>query len=159
MPATMKDIETIEMMYNAGTSVKDIADEFGWAPSTIYAILEDAGVVMRKDQQKRPIVDFLDEALVKQVTADYAKGVTVAKIKRTSGLSQHTIYRVLEDQGVPLRSSVEEKTRDDERVQRAVKMYKDGAKIIKIEVETGVASTMLYKELYKQGIPLRRDLP
>lgn len=144
-------------MYEAGQSIKQIAEELSRAPSTIYAWLQDADVVLKKDRPN--ISTLLDEGLVNQVVQDYVRGVSVAKIIRVTSLSQNTIYKILDEKEVPLRRSEDFRKVVDKRLDQAVQMYKDGSKLIKIEVETGVQSTQLYKELYKQGVPLRRDIP
>lgn len=155
--STLDTISQIAEMYEKGASVQEIAVEFDRARSTIYAMLQDAGVTLRENSTN--IASFIDASLVNQVVQDYARGVTLAKIKRTSGLSQHTIYRILEQASVPLRGSASEKESDDRRVEQAIQMYKDGFKLVKIEVDTGVSSTMLYKALYREGVPLRSELP
>lgn len=149
-------VEAVKM-YEAGQSVKQIAEELDRVPSTVYAWLQDAGVVLKKDRPN--ISSLLDEALVNQVVQDYVRGVSVAKIIRTSGLSQNTIYKILDEKEVPLRHAEDFRKVVDKRLELAVQMYKEGAKLVKIEVETGVQSTQLYKALYKEGIPLRRDIP
>jgi transposase-like protein len=156
--STMYDVvvEAVKM-YEAGQSIKQIAEELDRAPSTIYALLHDAGVALKKD---RPggITSFLDAALVDQVIKDYVSGVPVVRIMKTSGLTQSTIYQILEEREIPRRRSTEMRKTHNRSLEEAVEMYKNGAKLVAIYMKTGVHANQLYQELHILNEPLRRDI-
>ena len=152
--------ETVKM-YEAGMPIGGIAEELGKSVTTVYALLREGGVEpkRREESQTRSIVDALPKEIVEQVTLDYVKGVSMSRIVRTSGLSINTVYKILKETGTALRRSEDNKAAFDMRLEKAVQMYKDGDKLIKIEMETGVQSNQLDKALYKQEVQLRRDIP
>jgi len=156
MGSTYEILPEILRMYEAGQSVKAIATELDRAPSTIYALLQDAGVVLKKD---RPgISSFLDSTLVDQVVKDYVDGVPVTRIMKTSELTQNTIYLILQEREIPRRRSPERRKAHNESLDEAVEMYQNGEKLIAIHIRTGIHANQLYTEIYKRNMPLRREI-
>lgn len=152
-----KIVAEMVSMYEQGADVKAIAEEFGRAPSTVYALLRDQGIALRKDLGPS---GFLDPELVETVLRDYAKGVPVTQIMAVTDLTQHTVYRILEEHGVETRRMAARKQKKTiaMAVNEAIQMYEDGAKLVAIQAQTGVYPQQLYAEMYKRAIPLRRDL-
>lgn len=158
MAIPVEVINEMVEMYMAGHSVREVAEEFGRAPSTVYAVFQDAGVELRKESRES-VCAHLEPKLVEWVVDDYVKGVPVAKMIKMTGLSQHTIYQILEEKEVPTRASPAERRKvHSKSLEEAIQKYQAGDKLIKIYVDTGVGTNTLYAELYRRNIPLRREM-
>lgn len=154
-------VTTAVEMYEQGAAIGAICQELGRSTTTIYQLLREGGVEpkRRAEAVSVNIVDVLPPEMINAIVADYKANLSVARIMRVHDLTLYTLYKILDETKTPLRRAEDYSGIVRMRLDHAVQMYKDGAKIIQIEVETGIQSTQLYKELYKQGISLRRDIP
>lgn len=148
-------------MYSQGANIADICREMEKSVTTVYQLLREGGIVPNRAQEGGPkrITDVLPKEIVDKVVADYVTDVSMARIIRNYELSVNSVYKILRETNTPLRRGQDYREIRHDRIEQALRMYKDGAKLIKIEIETGIQSTQLYKELGKAGIPLRREQP
>lgn len=148
-------------MYNQGANIGTICQELGKSVTTVYQLLREGGIVPNRAQEGGPklVTLVLPEEVVKRVVADYLADVSMAKITRDTELTINTVYKILRETNTPLRRGQDYQEVRHMRIEQAIRMYREGAKLIKIEMETGVQATQLYKELAKAGVQLRREMP
>jgi transposase-like protein len=152
----MDQVDEVSKMYNAGLSQPAIAEELDLAPSEVTRILIQAGWI-EKQGRKSSAANLAAEqraAIVQQ----YSDGVvSVSQIIATYGITWNALYNILSDAGVPYREiRQQDKLARAARRDRAVEMYKGGARLWEIEQETGIRQPVLHAELHRREIPLRR---
>lgn len=154
--ALVKDAVT---MYEGGATIAEIKNELGHSNTMIYQLLREGGVEpRRREETPLNILDVFPDVTIEKVVTAYVKGDSMVKIRKETELSYNTIYAILAAKKVPLRRTAGQ-SKEDPALEQAIRMYEDGAKLIMIEIETGVSQTRLYKELYLRKITLRRDIP
>lgn len=84
--------------YNAGASLRQLADENGTHHTVIRRALLKAGVQLRPMGQRRmPVPD------VRRIARDYQRGMTLLALQAKYGIKRDTITRNLREQGVQIR--------------------------------------------------------
>lgn len=84
--------------YKAGTSTAEVAGTYGIARQTVYKLLAEAGIEIRKDWRKA-----LTPAGEDEVVQEYLAGRLVKDIAADRGLIPHTIRNIVRRRGVELR--------------------------------------------------------
>lgn len=97
-PITDAEIATMRQMYQDGHTMKDIALELGRNKSSVRQYLISGGLLA---PQRRRAITHKDHRVIVEM---YSRGETIADIRKKTGCSYGTIYKCVEEHGVPLRS-------------------------------------------------------
>ncbi len=144
-------------MYDGGLAVKEIAAEVGVSVTYVYKLLEKQGV--DATGVRGSFLDALDQEVIDEIVANYqSRTVPMSHLLEAHGLSYSNMYAILLSQGVSIRRHInkEEVTRKL-RMETAVQMYIDGARLWLIKEETGIHQPQLHAELHKRNVKLRRE--
>jgi transposase len=148
--------QAILEMNQAGAPPTEIAEELEVSVSTIYRILNQLGATSQRG--KKSVLDELSNEDRQTIIQRYIADDPLIDIINEYGLNYNALYRLLREEGVPLKEiKVESKRAVSERMEHAIKLYIKGVPIWKIEAETGVRQPQLHSELHRQGITLRRQ--
>ena len=139
-------IQEILLMHDAGITPANIAAELNASVQTVRRLLKERG---REPLSK---VKPLDE---EGIAKAYQAGESVPKILKDFHINYGVLYRVLQENEVPLRK-VAGASVTNMRIERAVELYLAGAPLWSIKQETGVPQPTLHAELHKREITLRR---
>lgn len=139
--------EAIQMAQD-GIEVADIAHELEVSRSTVYRWFSEEGIEYRK-----PGDAYRDNAA--EIIDAYNRGDSVSKICKEFSINHTMMYTILEEFDVPRRVTDATEKGRVRALDTAVEMYVEGAKLRKIQAETGVYSARLYAELEKRGISNR----
>ena len=94
--------DELKRLYAEGLTVKQIAERFGYSPSSIAKLMRKYGLAIRTfGDYKR--IDISREKLEKL----YAEGLTTEEIGQRLGYSQSIVYNRMREYGIPLRSAAE----------------------------------------------------
>jgi transposase-like protein len=146
-------------MVKGGLSVAESASELGISETYLYQLLNRAGVKLPGwTGQRVTVLDLIaDEVKEELVKVWLAKEMPVSVLLSRYGISYNTLYRILREQGVDVQAEVQ--VAEDmraARMEQAIQMYLDGAKLWQIKAETGIHQPVLHAELHERGIELRR---
>lgn len=146
-------------MQAAGMPAEAIAAELGVSIPYLYKLYKQAGIELEPSGGRRSIVDDLDDEAKELIIRVYqTREVPLSSVLAEFGMSYNQMYTLLRREGVDIREFVDnERATRAMRMDIAVKMYEDGAKLWLIEDETGIRQPQLHNELHKRGITLRRD--
>lgn len=146
-------------MFAADMTPDAIASELGISVPYMYKLLKQQGVELQAGGGRRSIVDDLDDEAKELIIRVYqTREVPLASVLSEFGMSYNQMYTLLRREGIDIREFVDnEKKTKKLRLDIAVKMYEDGAKIWHIEDETGIRQPEMHKELHKRGVELRRE--
>lgn len=160
---SQKEVEALATeaanMYEADMTPDAIAAELGVSVPYMYKLLKEQGIELKGSGGRRSIVDDLDDEAKELIIRVYqTREVSLASVLAEFHLSYNQMYTLLRKEGVDVREFVDnERDTKKQRMDIAVKMYEDGARLWLIEDETGIRQPELHKELHIRGIVLRRD--
>ena len=92
----MHDYAGIAMAYEAGSTVPDIAEQFGLHKQTVSGVLQRLGVKIRDRR-------FFTEEQMESVCEQYRAGASLGQLAKLYGCYPTTIMRTLQRAGVPRR--------------------------------------------------------
>lgn len=149
---SQEEVHAICNDYTAGIAIKELLRRHGISNNTLYAILDAEAVPLRRSdpQSKGARQRFMDNAV--QL---YEEGIHVKDITVDTGVGAPALYQELANRQIPLRS-YGYGNEPNPAMKQAIEMYKSGAKIADIELDTGIHSPSLYQELALLGIEGRR---
>jgi hypothetical protein len=154
MAITSQDLQDILVALDGGLSVPRIAEEWGFSPQAIYTALREANIDV-KERRNSSLLDE-DEAknLVHRFEVDLASPTALAK---EFHMSLNKVYAVLEQYNVDIaKVKAENKRGSTLRIDTAVEMYQNGAKLREIKAQTGIYPAQLYTVLTERSIPIGR---
>jgi transposase-like protein len=138
-------------MWEGGVrDLNEIRLETGYTTTYIRTLLNTRGYEVSTAKVR-------SDSEIDKICADYLNPeLKVRHVLKKWALSLNTLYNILDERGVPLRSV--ESPRRSQGVEQAIQMYADGAPVKDISATTGLAPTALYIELQARGIPLRSTM-
>jgi transposase len=156
---TQKQVEELSQeaaaMHTAGLEPALIAEELDVSLPYAYNLLARAGVAI---QTQRGAASKLNKQQIDDIVTRYQNGERIVTLLGEYGLSYTSFYTLLRNQGLDYPTwKGEQNDTSRVRLQVAVSLYTDGAPIKVIIAQTGVHQPMLHQELYRLGIPLRRQ--
>lgn len=145
----MDDAKVNEMgdMWDAGLNLTQIAQEMGTSTAVVRKALTLSGKTGFSEDDKLE----KDQEVINM----YNEGLSIKVITLKQGISVTKLYNILAKHKVPIRSIVQQPTRD-RQLEEAVAMYEDGVVLHQIVSDTGVPQPTLHAELHRRGIKLRR---
>lgn len=147
--------EVLEMWAAGITDARQIAAEVGISSGNVYMILRDAGLGSRKPGRKS-LSETLPAGTIEEIIYAYSATTEPAiTIVRRFGISFTALYKILDDNDVPLRAAQKNEI-FEKQMTHAVQLYVDGEKLKRIYIETGIHAPQLYEELEMRGIELRK---
>lgn len=149
-------VEIIDAAVVAGLSPYEISQIHHIPEGQVISILREQGIPTGR-RYGSSVADKFSAAQLDDIVADYKDfDMQVREVCQKWGLSHQQLLRLLDQLQIPRRINMSEyRLGSALRLQRAVQMYVDGAKMLEIYDETGVGSPTLYKELYQRKIPTR----
>lgn len=144
-------------MYAAEMPPEDIAEELEVSVPYLYRLLKAQGVELDGGGRKS-IVESLSDGAKEVIIANYqSREVPMSAVLVEFGLSYNQLYTLLRKEGIDVRKFIDqERATKKLRMDTAVQMYEDGAKLWLIEDETGILQPELHRELHRRGVELRR---
>ena len=152
----MTENEIIEM-YDKGLSATAISEELDLPLADVKAQLQLEGRIAKTGRPLTTAEMTAEE--VATLLSEYTENRTPAvQLIAKYGITWNAFYKLLEEHNVPYREiKHEERVAREVRLERAITMYKGGARIWEIEAETGIRQPVLHNTLHARGIPLRRQ--
>lgn len=152
---TKIDLGELQDMLDAGIPVGDIAEELGVTSARISQLVTQLG--LRGKVGRRSCLTELFPEDVESIVQRYISGVSVAELIYEYGLNYNAFYKLLRQNNVELRSRGKTELQyHQERMDIAVRMYINGARLHTIFSETGIHQPALHRELHRRDVPLRR---
>lgn len=105
-----EEVEDIVASYRRGEHVKNIAERYHSADSTISTVLTDAGVRLRTKSEIARV--FSDEQIAATIE-NYKNGLTAKAAGKLCGASEPSVLRWLKDHNVPARHQADYGGNDD----------------------------------------------
>lgn len=90
-------------LYGKVSSGNVVAKRLGVAPSTVYKLLDDAGIVVPSRTDPKPARRKLNESQAEALVAAYKAGDSIAEIQAAFGVGQQAIRKYVKESGAPLR--------------------------------------------------------
>lgn len=148
-------------MFAASMPSDDIAEELGISVPYLYKLLKAQDIELAASGGRRSIVEDLDDDVKEEIIRVYqTREVPLSVVLAQYGMSYNQMYTLLRREGVDIRKFIDhERTTKKHRMDIAVQMYEDGAKLWLIEDETGIRQPEMHKELHIRGVALRRGSP
>jgi transposase-like protein len=145
-------------MVQEGLSVAEAAAELGISETYLYQLLNRAGVELPGWRGNKTILSLISDEVKEELVAVWlAKEAPMSVLLNKYGLSYNMLYRILREQGVDVGGEIQAASdMRQERMEQAIKMYEEGAKLWQIKAETGVHQPVLHRELHMRGTELRR---
>lgn len=159
---SQKEVEALATeaanMQAAGMPSEAIAAELGISVPYLYKLFKQEGIELEPSGGRRSIVDDLDDDAKELLIRVYqTREVPLSSVLAEFGMSYNQMYTLLRREGVDVREFIDnERETKKVRMDIAVKMYEEGARLWLIEDETGIHQPELHRELHKRGIELRR---
>lgn len=140
--------DTVFQMWEAGIrDIEEIALETAYSTTYVRQLLRGRGYDTSGATTRSP-----EE--VGGIIADYEGGMKISKIIRKWNISNNSLYKLLEDNDIPIRKG------KNKFLDKAVEMYVADATVREIFNETGVSPSVLYQALEERDIPMRnREKP
>lgn len=133
--------EAIQMYRNGLENVQEIARELQLSPVAVYKYLQEETAKARQERNE-------------QVVKLYKEGMMIDEILEKVGISVGTLYKILRDEEVELRTDTyKERAMDDDKI---VEMYINREPVYKILEESKRSGSYLYRLLRRREIPLRQ---
>lgn len=152
----MKIHEDIVRMFSAGVTVAGIAAELKIPQSSVAAVLLRAGIEASRVEGPSEY-DVPPEELVRQVLNAYHNNLNVARTCDRLGITVGRYWRIITEQGVPVRRfQVFDDLAALRRDVEVVSMYQDGLPLVEIVALTGVSQPEVHKTLERYNVPLRQ---
>ena len=147
--------DMLDWYQNKDATPKEIADNFGYSLSAVYAALRDLGVEFDPPGRKG-VVDSMDAEMIEALVDDYNRGVLIRIMTKRYKVNGPAIYALLDKLEIaPRTESKEFLNAVVRRLDDAVAMYIQGWALWFIRDATGVPTNSLYPELRKRGVQFR----
>ena len=145
--------------YLAGSSAKDISDKLGCSESLIYNILRKNSVQIRPrgkgNKGKRHAVAW---EKAEYICDSYHKGLSAKKIANQLDYNIVTIYKILRQNGVQIRSSKRGIGIDlREKAEYICRSYREGMLVKEIANQFGCSIASIYRILHENNVPVQTD--
>ena len=97
-------------MYESGVSVRRLAQNYGTSDITVKKLLQKYGVVTRNIAEAKLILSKQEqEERVNNIAEAYKNGMAIEKIKQTYHTNPRTIYKIVDEKGIPRRKKVKKR--------------------------------------------------
>ncbi len=146
---TSEDHQCIAEMYESGTALLVVAEEFHCSKKTIEKILRSQGVELRHDGCR-----FVSSEC-NEIAAMYEKGLSQDKIAKKLGTDEKTIARTLRRSGVPIRSDGKRHFTEEEQKEMARLYQEEEYTQSGIGAVFSCSQTAVYFILKKLGVKAR----
>lgn len=143
------DREAIVMLFQQGSTAYEIASGNGYALSTVYRVLRDAGATSEEFLVIDPEVAKSEWEAICAIEADK---LTPREIQSKTGVTSTRFWQLVKECGLP-KPTKGQKNYDE----IAVTMYIHGQKLSEIKKVAGIHPVRLYELLDAAGVPRRRD--
>jgi lambda repressor-like predicted transcriptional regulator len=147
-------------MYASDMPPSAIASELDISIPYLYKLLGEQGVELNGGTRES-VVDSLPDEVKEEIIRVYqTREISLSAMLAEYGLSYNQMYTLLRKENVEIRKFIADTEESrQKRMDLAVQMYLDGAKLWLIEDETGIHQPQLHAELHKRGVELRRARP
>lgn len=141
----------------------EIADQLGLSVEVIDQIVSkiNADLASTSDTpttQTPRTPTNLNENQVNQIISAYLSGAKVSTIVNAHQTSVSSVYRVLTSHGIPLRRQVQDAyIQSNTKLDEAMDMYYQGAKLWQIQAKTGIHQPTLHLAIHLAGLSTRQE--
>lgn len=136
-------------LYRAGSSVSQIAKQFGVSETTVSAHLRNIGIKMRKGfETNRKITD----EQINEWIELYKSGLSTPHIAKRYKVSSTTVLKYLHDCGIQISCTI-----DDDLSHEIAQRYKQGESVYELAEVYSLSDTSIRNHIKKTGIKLRKE--